>query len=233
MRRALAVAITVVGLILGASGCLVAPLLSDPASPTGGSSGDRPNGQVRSLGLLQEALLQVPDLPAGTTLARPTLLPSTVKLELASDDPACAPVVLRTGPNLNAKLADVSLLLSPDHKGVLGEWLRTAPSTEAVGSLVAHWGAAAGSSCAKVRVMVGGQTQVDGTLAPGPALPAAPGARSVRLNYTVDGSNRSQTIVAAGVTDVLMVLVFDGLPDDLVVDVTAKAIGRARAALAA
>ena len=132
----------------------------------------------------------------------------------------CVGFLLREQASINAKLADVSLLLSPDRKGVLGEWLRTAPSTEAAGSLVAQWGAAAGSSCATVRVMVGGQTQVDGTLAPGPAIPATPGARSVRLSYTVDGANRSQTIVAAGVTDVLMILVFDGLPDDLVVDVT-------------
>ena len=54
----------------------------------------------------------------------------------------------------------------------------------------------------------------------------------MRLSYTLEGASRSQTWVAAQVTDVLLVLIFDGLPDELVPDVTAKAIIRARAALA-
>lgn len=232
MRRALAAALMAVSVVLGASGCLVAPLLStaDPSGSIG--TGEQPNGQVRSLGLLQQALLQVPDLPAGATRARPSLLPSAVKVELSSDDRACAPVVLRTGPNFDAKLADVTLLLSPDRKGVLGEWLRTAPSSDSAATAVAQWGAAAGSACPMVRVAIGGLTQVDGSLTPGPALPASPGARSVRLSYTLEGASRSQTWVAAQVTDVLLVLIFDGLPDELLPDVTAKAIIRARAALA-
>ncbi len=232
MRRALAAALMVVSVVLGASGCLVAPLLST-SDPSGSiRTGEQPNGQVRSLGLLQQALLQVADVPAGTTRARPSLLPSAVKGELSSDDRACAPVVLRTGPNFDAKLADVWLLLAPDRKGVLGEWLRTAPSTESAATVVAQWGAAAGSTCPTVRLTLGGLTQVDGALTPGPALPDSPSARSVRVSYTLDGAKRSQTIVAANVTDVLLVLIFDGLADDLVPDVTAKAIMRARVALA-
>lgn len=232
MRRALMAVLAVVGLALSVSGCLVVPVLSEPGVGTSPSTGDQSNGKVRSLGLLQEARLQVPDLPSGTTLAPDDLLPTMLKPSLTSSDPACAAVVLRTGPNFDVKQAELSLLLAPERDGLLGEWLRTVPSSETAGLVVTQWGTAAGSACTSVKVILAGDVGVDGTLAPGPALPGSPEARSARLTYSVDGSPITQTIVAATVTDVLIVLVFDSLPEEMIPQVTAKAIARARVALA-